>query len=115
MLQTHLRVEWEVISGSVEKSYDGGVHLEWVDIDRDEQDSAAADIDINEDDVGVFCSPDPSKICVNIGLDVYIEMSLDEAVNFTEKKIAVLEKQAAQLSEDATKVKAHIKLVLEVW
>ena len=55
---------------------------------------------------------DYSRIIVAIGLGFYLEMQLDEAVTFTDKKIAILTEEAEQLSEQASQINARIKMVL---
>ncbi|XP_012939069.2 protein UXT [Aplysia californica] len=57
--------------------------------------------------------PNPSMICVAIGYGFFLDMTLEEAVAFIEKKTKSLQERVAQLSEDACKVKGHIRLVLE--
>ena len=53
-------------------------------------------------------------ICVAIGYGFFVEMTLAEAVTFIEKKTSHLKDHAQVLSKDASKVKGHIRLVLEV-
>ena len=57
---------------------------------------------------------DPSMICVAIGYGFFLEMTLDEALNFIEKKVKILQEQADCLTKDAAKIKGHVRLVLEV-
>ena len=59
-------------------------------------------------------SPNPTMICVAIGYGFFVEMTLAEAVTFIEKKTSHLQDHAQVLSKDASKVKGHIRLVLEV-
>ena len=76
--------------------------------------------------------PDPTKVCVAVGLGFFVELTLDEALAFVSKKDAALSKQvskiieyckiilarlsiktqAEQLSKECAKLKAHIKLVI---
>ena len=56
---------------------------------------------------------DPSKIFVEIGLGFYLELTLDEAQNFVDKKVAALEEKSRDLTSEASKIKANIRLVLE--
>jgi prefoldin alpha subunit len=56
---------------------------------------------------------DPSKIFVEIGLGFYLELTLDEAEKFISKKVSALEDKSQQLTEQASKIKANIRLVLE--
>ena len=53
-------------------------------------------------------------ICVAIGYGFFLEMTLDEALNFIEKKVKILQEQADCLTKDAAKIKGHVRLVLEV-
>jgi prefoldin alpha subunit len=55
---------------------------------------------------------DYSRIIVAIGLGFYLEMQLDEAVTFIDKKTAILTKDTEQLSEQASQINARIKMVL---
>ncbi|CAL1532969.1 unnamed protein product [Lymnaea stagnalis] len=55
----------------------------------------------------------PSMIFVSIGFGFFLEMTLTEAVSFIEKKTERLQSQAIELTHDASKVKGHIKLVIE--
>ena len=56
--------------------------------------------------------PDPGKICVSVGLGFFVELTLDEALKFLDKKDDELNKEAERLTDDCAKMKAHIKLVL---
>ena len=56
---------------------------------------------------------DPSKIFVEIGLGFYLEFTLEEAEKFIDKKVSALEEKSKQLTEQASKIKANIRLVLE--
>jgi len=58
--------------------------------------------------------PDPSKIFVCVGFGFFVEFTLSEALNFIEKKCAHLTSLSDTLTQDAARIKAHIKLVLEV-
>ena len=55
---------------------------------------------------------DYSRIIVAIGLGFYLEMQLDEAMTFIDKKVAILTKDAERLSEQASQINARIKMVL---
>lgn len=64
---------------------------------------------------GIMCQanvPDPSVININIGLNVYLKMTLDEADQFCNWKINICKKEIEHIQMQANKVKAHIKLVL---
>jgi prefoldin subunit 5 len=51
-------------------------------------------------------------VCLGYGL--YAELTYDEALKFIASKVAHLNEISDKLSEDALKVKTHIKVVLEV-
>ena len=54
----------------------------------------------------------PQKVFVDIGLGFYLELSHDEALTFIEKKTKLLDKKASNLTEESSKIKANIKVVL---
>ena len=62
----------------------------------------------------LFFRPDASYIYVCVGYGFYVQFTLPEALKFIEKKSRQLTEQSDQLTRDAAKVKAHIKLVLQV-
>ena len=55
---------------------------------------------------------DPTKIFVSIGLGFFLELTLDEALKFIEKKYTELSAEADKLTNDCAKLKANIKLVI---
>lgn len=55
---------------------------------------------------------DASKILVAIGSGIYVEYSIEEALTFLDKRITLLNKQAAIMQGDSAKIKSRIKLVL---
>ena len=57
--------------------------------------------------------PDCSKIFVCVGLGFVLEMTLDEALVFIDKKTSKLSKKVEILSEQASEISARIKVVLE--
>ncbi|XP_065184984.1 protein UXT homolog [Sycon ciliatum] len=57
--------------------------------------------------------PDPKKVCVAVGFGFFVECSLDEALGIIEKRVALLNKKSEQLTEDSSKIKANIRVVLE--
>ena len=57
--------------------------------------------------------PDCSRLYVLVGYGYYLEMTLDEALTFVEKKMDVLKMKSQMFSKDSAKIKAHIKLVME--
>ena len=56
--------------------------------------------------------PDPTKIFVSVGLGFFVELTLDEALEFIRKKDGELGKEADKLTADCAKLKANIKLVI---
>lgn len=60
------------------------------------------------------CSPDASMIYVKVGFGFFLEMTHDEALAFIEKKVSMINSKIDVLTKDAAKIKAHIKLVLQV-
>lgn len=61
--------------------------------------------------VVIFCSPDPSKIFVKIGLDVHLEMTLPEAADYCEKKVKILTDEAALSTDRSAVIKGKIRFV----
>ena len=57
--------------------------------------------------------PDASRIFVAIGYGFFLEFTLEEAVVFIDKKTDQLTKMGETLTEEACKIKAHIKLMIE--
>ncbi|XP_074599270.1 uxt prefoldin-like subunit [Brevipalpus obovatus] len=56
--------------------------------------------------------PQTDKIIVFIGLGLYMEFSLQEALIFIEKRCKYLDQCLEKLSEQACSIKAHIKVML---
>ncbi|KAI8913908.1 hypothetical protein DFJ77DRAFT_431465 [Powellomyces hirtus] len=56
--------------------------------------------------------PSLQYIYVKVGLDVHAQLTMDEALAFIDKKEKVLLKSADKHTETASKIKAHIKMVL---
>ena len=56
---------------------------------------------------------DCSRIIVSVGLGFHLEMTLDEASDFIDKKIARLTEQADALSEQVAQINGRIKVVME--
>lgn len=55
---------------------------------------------------------DPSVVKMHVGLDVYLDMTLDDGVKYCDSRIKLLLKECEHLQTQANKVKAHIKVVL---
>ena len=62
----------------------------------------------------LFFSNDASMIFVSVGFGFFVEFTLTEAVRFIGKKTDHLTRISDSLARDASRIKAHIKLVLEV-
>ncbi|ESP04359.1 hypothetical protein LOTGIDRAFT_151283 [Lottia gigantea] len=56
---------------------------------------------------------DASKICVAIGYGFFVEFTFEEALKFIQKKTTRLSEHANVLTQDASRIKAKIKLVME--
>jgi len=61
-----------------------------------------------------YFRPDPSRIFVCVGFGFFVEFTLTEAVHFIDKKCKHLTSLSDTLTQDAARIRAHIKLVLEV-
>jgi len=56
--------------------------------------------------------PKTDKILVNVGLNHYVEFTMDEGLKFIEMKVNILNKQIDIIREESIKTKANIKLAL---
>lgn len=56
--------------------------------------------------------PNVDTILVDVGLQHFVEFTLDEAIKFCEFKTKVLAKQADVVRDESIKTRAHIKLAL---
>lgn len=56
--------------------------------------------------------PDPRKIFIHLGKNVYVELELDEAIKYIDTKTRVLTKEADVIREESIKTRAKIKLAL---
>ena len=56
---------------------------------------------------------DTSKIFVEIGLGFFVELTLDEAHHFCEKKLSMIKRDCEVITEEATQINAKIRIVLE--
>lgn len=52
------------------------------------------------------------RILVNVGKDVYLEMTLPEAEHFSDVRVRILTKQSEVLREASVKKRAQIKMAL---
>ncbi|XP_022818099.1 protein UXT [Spodoptera litura] len=55
---------------------------------------------------------DTSKLLMNIGLNNYLEFTLEEANKYLDVRIKAFEELATALQNKAAKIKAHIKMML---
>lgn len=66
----------------------------------------------------LFCSPynrpNTDRIYLCVGLDCFVELTLDEALKFIDRKTGILKKSMELLAENSAKIKAHIKIVLNL-
>ncbi len=53
-------------------------------------------------------------IFLDVGLNYFVELTLVEASRFIEKRIEIYNKTLESLVENSSKVKAHIKLILNL-
>lgn len=53
-------------------------------------------------------------ILLDIGLSCVVELKLDEALIFIEKRIEIFNKTLETLVENSSKIKAHIKMTLNL-
>lgn len=51
-------------------------------------------------------------IIVNVGLNVYLELEIDEALKFLKMKIKILTKEADVIRDESLKVRSQIKILL---
>ena len=58
--------------------------------------------------------PEAKKIFVFVGYGFFVEFTLDEALKFIDKRSAFLKAHTDRLTKDVVRVKANIKLTLEV-
>ena len=56
--------------------------------------------------------PNHQKVNVDIGFGMFLQMNYNEALDFIEKKNRLLQDKADKLTEESTKIKASIKLVI---
>lgn len=60
-----------------------------------------------------FHRPDTSRIYVNIGLGFYVELTLQEALEFVDKKLGILNTRLEESTQKSSKIKGQIKFVYE--
>ena len=57
--------------------------------------------------------PDPSRVFVAVGFGFFVEFTHTEALDFIEKKVNSLKQKAEVLTEQASQIKARIRVVVE--
>lgn len=55
---------------------------------------------------------DTSKLLMNVGLNHYLEFTVEEAFRYLDVRIKAFEKKAEELKNQSAETKAHIKLML---
>lgn len=83
-----------------------------------ESDSAKMDTLRTMVDLGAnfFCQArvtNPNKIFVCIGYGFYVELSLDEALSFIDKRVALLNSRVQELTKDVSEISARVRIVVE--
>ncbi|NXT65628.1 UXT protein, partial [Chaetops frenatus] len=59
-------------------------------------------------------SPDPQRVFVALGFGFFAELTLPEALRHLERRSSLLQRLSDSLTRDGAKIRAHIRLVLEV-
>ncbi|NXA91408.1 UXT protein, partial [Melanocharis versteri] len=58
--------------------------------------------------------PDPQRVFVALGFGFFAELTLPEALRHLERRSSLLQRLSDSLTQDGAKIRAHIRLVLEV-
>ncbi|NWZ00504.1 UXT protein, partial [Loxia curvirostra] len=58
--------------------------------------------------------PDPRRVFVALGFGFFAELTLPEALRHLERRSSLLQRLSDSLTRDGAKIRAHIRLVLEV-
>lgn len=74
--------------------------------------SFKAKMDIGANIYAQVCVPDTSNIIINLGAGVFVEFTLEEALQIIETRINILKKELDVINDASCDVKARIKLVL---
>lgn len=61
----------------------------------------------------IIFRPDTSRIYVNVGLGLYVELTLSESKKVAEKKVSELNEKLEDSSKRSVKLKGQIKFVVE--
>lgn len=59
------------------------------------------------------CVPESSHICVAVGFGLFVEFTHKEALQFIDKKVALLNRRAEEMTEKGCQIKARIRLVVD--
>ena len=65
---------------------------------------------------GVYCRtavPDPSRVCVAVGLGFHVEAPLAEAIEIAERRREALRAKADACVDEAAQVRAHLRFVAQ--
>lgn len=57
--------------------------------------------------------PDVSHIFINVGLGFHVELTLEEALTFIDKKLGILNAKLSESTKKSAKIKGQIKFVCE--
>ena len=63
-----------------------------------------------------FCQAkvsNPDRIFVCLGYGFYVELSLDEALSFIDKRVVLLNSRVGTLTKDVSEISARIRIVVE--
>ena len=91
----------------------GAIKIEQKSENNSKKNSLRTKIDLG---CNFYCQavvPDCSMLYILVGYGYYVEMTLDEAGDFVEKKIKILTEKSQMFHKDSAKIKAHIRLVME--
>lgn len=64
---------------------------------------------------GISCKAivsDTSVININVGLNIYLKLTMDDAYKYCDFRINILEQEVEHIKKQAIQVNAHIKIVL---
>ncbi|XP_055712444.1 protein UXT homolog [Phlebotomus papatasi] len=81
-------------------------------IERDLREGFKAQVNVGANVFMQAKVKDTEKILVNVGMNHYVEFSLEEALKFVDLKIRILTKHSDVIREEVIKTKTRIKLGL---
>ena len=62
----------------------------------------------------IICRPDVNHIYVNVGLGIHVQLTLNEALDFIEKRIKILNEKVSLSTKKSAKIKGDIRYVYEL-